>query len=234
MNPEVVHWAWKNLNLRIHDTWWMTETGGHLIVNLPSEPIKPGSMGRPFPGIEVGILDDEGNQLPAGEVGQLAIRAPWPGLMKEIWGNKDKFASYFQYDGWYISGDLALKDEEGYVFFQGRSDDMINSSGERIGPFEVESKLIEHPAVAEAGVIGKPDPVRGELVKAFIKLRIGFTESEELLEEIRLFVRKHLSAHAAPREIEVMDELPKTKISGKILRRELKQREIDKSKQLHV
>ncbi|QDP41211.1 acetate--CoA ligase [Radiobacillus deserti] len=234
LNPEVVQWSWKNLGLRIHDTWWMTETGGHLIVNLPSETIKPGSMGRPFPGIEVGILDEEGNKLSPGEVGQLAVRAPWPGLMKEIWGNQDKYNSYFQYDGWYISGDLALQDEEGYVFFQGRSDDMINSAGERIGPFEVESKLIEHPAVAEAGVIGKPDPVRGELVKAFITLRNGYTESEALLEEIRLFVRKHLSAHAAPREIEVMDELPKTKISGKILRRKLKQREIDKSKQIHV
>ncbi|MCT2536059.1 acetate--CoA ligase [Aquibacillus koreensis] len=228
LNPEVIHWAWNNLGLRIHDTWWMTETGGHLIVNLPNEKIKPGSMGRPFPGITVGILDSEGNELPRGSVGQLAIRAPWPGLMKEIWGNKDKFNSYFLYEGWYISGDLALQDEEGYVFFQGRSDDMINSAGERIGPFEVESKLIEHPAVSEAGVVGKPDPIRGEIVKAFITLRTGFVESEALLEEIRLFVRKNLSAHAAPREIEVVDELPKTKISGKILRRKLKEQELQK------
>ncbi|MBM7571055.1 acetate--CoA ligase [Aquibacillus albus] len=228
LNPEVIQWAWKNLGLRIHDTWWMTETGGHLIVNLPAEKIKPGSMGRAFPGITVGILDEEGNELPRGSVGQLAVRTPWPGLMKEIWGNEDKFNSYFKYEGWYISGDLALQDEEGYVFFQGRNDDMINSAGERIGPFEVESKLIEHPAVAEAGVIGKPDPVRGELVKAFITLRTGYEESKELIEEIRLFVRKNLSAHAAPREIEVVDELPKTKISGKILRRKLKEREIQK------
>ncbi|WP_226036010.1 acetate--CoA ligase [Aquibacillus saliphilus] len=234
LNPEVVEWAWNKLNLRIHDTWWMTETGGHLIVNLPSEPIKPGSMGRPFPGIHVGILDSEGNELPCGSVGQLAIRAPWPGLMKEIWGNNDKFNSYFLYEGWYISGDLARQDEEGYVFFQGRSDDMINSAGERIGPFEVESKLIEHPAVAEAGVIGKPDPIRGELVKAFITLRHGYIESKELLEEIRIFVRKNLSAHAAPREIEVVEELPKTKISGKILRRQLKQSEIQKNQELIV
>ncbi|WP_407270735.1 acetate--CoA ligase [Radiobacillus sp. PE A8.2] len=229
LNPEVIHWAWECLGVRIHDTWWMTETGGHLIVNLPSETIKPGSMGRAFPGIEVGILDEQGNVLPSGSVGQLAVKAPWPGLMKEIWGNKEKFDSYFQYQGWYISGDLALQDEEGYVFFQGRSDDMINSAGERIGPFEVESKLIEHPAVAEAGVIGKPDPLRGELVKAFITLRNGYTESSELLEDIRLFVRNNLSAHAAPREIEVLDELPKTKISGKILRRKLKEVEIQKS-----
>ncbi|MRH42025.1 acetate--CoA ligase [Aquibacillus halophilus] len=234
LNPEVINWAWNKLGFRIHDTWWMTETGGHLIVNLPTEPIKPGSMGRPFPGIEVGILDAEGNELPHGSVGQLAIRAPWPGLMKEIWGNKDKFDSYFQYEGWYISGDLAVQDQEGYVFFQGRDDDMINSAGERIGPFEVESKLIEHPAVVEAAVVGKPDPIRGELVKAFITLGNNYPETKELLEEIRIFVRKNLSAHAAPREIEVVKELPKTKISGKILRRKLKQAEIEKSEKLHV
>lgn len=183
-------------------------------------------MGRPFPGIQVGILDEDGNELPRGSVGQLAVRTPWPGLMKEIWGNKKKFNDYFKYEGWYLSGDLAIQDEDDYVFFQSRDDDMINSSGERIGPFEVESKLIEHPAVSEAGVIGKPDPTRGEIVKAFITLRPGYVESEELLEDIRLFVRNQLAAHAAPREIEVMDELPKTTISGKILRRELKAREV--------
>lgn len=234
LNPEVINWAWTGLGLRIHDTWWMTETGGHLIVNFPAESIKPGSMGRVFPGIQVGILDSEGNELSRGSVGQLAIRTPWPGLMKEIWGNKDKFNTYFKYSGWYISGDLALQDQEGYVFFQGRSDDMINSAGERIGPFEVESKLIEHPAVAEAGVIGKPDSIRGELVKAFITLRQGYSESKDLLEEIGIFVRKNLSAHAAPREIEVIKELPKTKISGKILRRQLKQWEIKKSRKLNL
>ncbi len=226
LNPEVIYWAWEKLGVRIHDTWWMTETGGHLVVNLPSEEIRPGSMGRPFPGIQVGILDEDGNELPRGSVGQLAVRTPWPGLMKEIWGNKKKFNDYFKYEGWYLSGDLAIQDEDDYVFFQSRDDDMINSSGERIGPFEVESKLIEHPAVSEAGVIGKPDPTRGEIVKAFITLRPGYVESEELLEDIRLFVRNQLAAHAAPREIEVMDELPKTTISGKILRRELKAREV--------
>jgi len=232
LNPEVIYWAWEKLGIRIHDTWWMTETGGHLIVNLPAEKIKPGSMGRPLPGITVGILNEEGEELPRGSVGQLAIRTPWPGLMKEIWGDKGKFDAYFKYDGWYVSGDLAYQDEEGYVFFQSRDDDMINSSGERIGPFEVESKLIEHPAVAEAGVIGKPDPIRGELVKAFITLRTGYSESEELLEEIRLFVRNNLAAHAAPREIEVMDKLPKTVLSGKILRRELKDLEMSRVKEL--
>src|SRR5699024_2649006 len=130
LNPEVIHWAWNQLGIRIHDTWWMTETGGHLIVNLPSEPIKPGSMGRPFPGIKVGILDESGKELPRGSVGQLAIRTPWPGLMKEIWGSKDKFNSYFKYKGWYVSGDMAFQDDEDYVFFHSRSDDMINSAGE--------------------------------------------------------------------------------------------------------
>ena len=229
LNPEVIYWAWEKLGVRIHDTWWMTETGGHLIVNLPSEKIKPGSMGRAFPGITVGILDENGVELPRGSIGQLAVKTPWPGLMKEIWGNKDKFAAYFKYDGWYVSGDLAYQDEEGYVFFQSRDDDMINSSGERIGPFEVESKLIEHPAVAEAGVIGKPDPIRGELVKAFITLRTNFKESKELLEDIRVFVRNQLAAHAAPKEIEVMEELPKTILSGKILRRKLKNLEMNRA-----
>lgn len=224
LNPEVIYWAWENLRVRIHDTWWMTETGGHLIVNLPAEKIKPGSMGRPFPGIRVGILDDDGQELPPNEVGHLAIRTPWPGLMKKIWNNPEKFQEYFKFPGWYVSGDLAYQDEEGYIFFASRSDDVIISAGERIGPFEVESKLIEHPAVAEAGVVGVPNEVRGEIVKAFITLRSGYQASAELLEDIRVFVRKGLSAHAAPREIEVLEELPKTKISGKILRRELKNR----------
>ncbi|KIH70189.1 acetate--CoA ligase [Salinicoccus roseus] len=234
LNPEVIYWAWERLGVRIHDTWWMTETGAHLIVNLPGEKIKPGSMGRPFPGIEVGILDEAGNELPRGSVGQLAVKTPWPGLMKEIWGNRDKFDSYFKYEGWYVSGDLAYQDDEDYVFFQSRDDDMINSAGERIGPFEVESKLIEHPAVQEAGVVGKPDPVRGELVKAFIVLREGYEQSDSLLEDIRIFVRNNLAAHSAPREIEVMEELPKTTISGKILRRELKRMEIEKQKEAEL
>ncbi|HLQ72837.1 MAG TPA: acetate--CoA ligase [Bacillota bacterium] len=228
LNPEVIHWAWETLKVRIHDTWWMTETGGHLIVNVPSEKIKPGSMGKPFPGITVGILDENGKELPSGTTGQLAIKTPWPGLMQNIWKNSDRFDEYFTYEGWYISGDLAYKDDEGYVFFQSRDDDIIISAGERIGPFDVESKLIEHPAVAEAGVIGKPDDIRGEIVKAFIALRSGYVDSPSLLEDIRLFVRNELSAHVAPREIEVVKELPKTVISGKILRRQLKDKEIKK------
>ncbi|WP_444684851.1 acetate--CoA ligase [Alkalicoccus luteus] len=228
LNPEVIHWAYREFGVRIHDTWWMTETGGHLIVNLPSDTIKPGSMGKAFPGIEIGILDENNEPLPAGRQGKLAVRSPWPGLMKEIWKNEAKFRSYFTENGWYLSGDTALQDEDGYVFFQGRDDDLIKTAGEQVGPFEVESKLIEHEAVAEAGVIGKPDEIRGHIIKAFITLRAGYEEREGLSEEIRQFVKRNLAAHAAPKEIEIVEELPKTKISGKILRRELKRRELEK------
>ncbi|KAA0545331.1 acetate--CoA ligase [Bacillus sp. BGMRC 2118] len=230
LNPEVIEWGDKALKLRIHDTWWMTETGAQLIVNLPSAPIKPGSMGRPVPGIHAAIIDENGSEVSRGELGLLAIKQGWPSMMKEIWKNEAKYHSYFVGD-YYISGDLATMDEEGYVFFQGRSDDMINSSGERIGPFEVESKLIEHPAVVEAAVIGKPDSIRGEIVKAFVVLSDGVIETEELKKEIQTFVRYKLSAHAMPREIEVLQELPKTQISGKILRRVLKANEINRVKE---
>ncbi|WP_226536621.1 acetate--CoA ligase [Fictibacillus halophilus] len=228
LNPEVIYWGKNILGKRIHDTWWMTETGAQLIVNLPNATIKPGSMGKAFPGITATVLDEEGKELPPFSVGHLAIKAPWPAIMREVWQSVEKYQSYFGWGDWYVSGDLAYRDDDGYIFFQGRSDDMINSSGERIGPFEVESKLIEHEAVAEAGVIGKPDPIRGEIVKAFIVLKDGYSQSSDLLEEIRVYVRGELAAHAAPREIEVVEELPKTKISGKILRRELKARELQK------
>jgi acetyl-CoA synthetase len=147
-------------------------------------------------------------------------------MMRKIWNNPNKFDEYFRLKGWYISGDSAYQDEDGYFWFQGRVDDVINTSGERVGPFEVESKLVEHPAVAEAGVIGKPDPMRGEVIKAFISLREGFVASEELKADIAKFVKEGLSAHAAPREIEFKDKLPKTR-SGKIMRRVLKAWELN-------
>ena len=221
LNPEVVRWGDKIYHQRIHDTWWMTETGAQLICNYPGMDIKPGSMGRPLPGIEAAILDDRGNVLPPYSMGNLAIRTPWPSMMGTIWNNKAKFDEYFRIPGWYISGDSAYMDDEGYFWFQGRIDDVINSSGERIGPFEVESKLVEHPAVAEAGVIGKPDVLRGEIIKAFISLREGYLPTIELKDEIAAFVKAGLSAHAAPREIEFKEKLPKTR-SGKIMRRVLK------------
>lgn len=226
LNPEVVRWGMKVFNLRIHDTWWMTETGAQLICNYPSMEIKPGSMGKPIPGVQAAIVDDQGNELPPYRMGNLAIKKGWPSMMHTIWNNPQKYESYFMPGDWYVSGDSAYMDEDGYFWFQGRIDDVIMTSGERVGPFEVESKLVEHPAVAEAGVIGKPDPVRGEVIKAFIALRDGYEQSDELIEEIRQFVKKGLAAHAAPREIEFRDKLPKTR-SGKIMRRVLKAWELD-------
>lgn len=221
LNPEVIRWGMSVYGKRIHDTWWMTETGGQLICNYPSMDIRPGSMGKPLPGIQAAIVDDQGVVLPPNQMGNLAIRTPWPSMMRRIWNNEGKYQEYFRLPGWYVSGDSAFMDEDGYFWFQGRIDDVINSSGERIGPFEVESKLVEHPAVAEAGVIGKPDPVRGEIIKAFIALREGYEPTDQLKEEIARFVKQGLSAHAAPREIEFKEKLPKTR-SGKIMRRVLK------------
>jgi len=221
LNAEVVRWGLKVYGQRIHDNWWMTETGGQMISNYPGMPIKPGSMGKPFPGIHAAIVDHNGNELPPNTMGNLAIRTPWPSMMRRIWNNPAKYEEYFGLKPWYISGDSAYMDEDGYFWFQGRIDDVINTSGERVGPFEVESKLVEHPAVAEAGVIGKPDPLRGEIIKAFIALREGYEPSEELIAEIREFVKTGLAAHSAPREIEFRDKLPKTR-SGKIMRRVLK------------
>lgn len=221
LNPEVLRWGLESYKQRIHDNWWMTETGSTLISNYPGLPIKPGSMGKPLPGIYAAIIDDEGNELPPYQMGNLAIRSGWPAMMRAIWNNDAKYQEYFRLKGWYMSGDSAYRDEDGYFWFQGRVDDVINTSGERVGPFEVESRLVEHPAVAEAGVIGKPDPVRGEIIKAFISLRAGYQPNEELKQEIALFVKNGLAAHAAPREIEFREKLPKTR-SGKIMRRVLK------------
>ncbi|BDG81108.1 MULTISPECIES: acetate--CoA ligase [Bacillus] len=226
LNPEVIRWGHKVFHKRIHDTWWMTETGGQLICNYPCMDIKPGSMGKPIPGVEAAIVDNQGNELPPYRMGNLAIKKGWPSMMHTIWNNPEKYESYFMPGGWYVSGDSAYMDDEGYFWFQGRVDDVIMTSGERVGPFEVESKLVEHPAIAEAGVIGKPDPVRGEIIKAFIALREGFEPSDKLKEEIRQFVKQGLAAHAAPREIEFKDKLPKTR-SGKIMRRVLKAWELN-------
>lgn len=226
LNPEVVRWGTETFNLRIHDTWWMTETGAHTICNYNCLPIKLGSMGKAVPGIEAAIIDHQGNVLPPNEMGNLAIKKGWPAMMRTIWNNEELYETYFINDEWYISGDSAYMDEDGYFWFQGRVDDVIMTSGERVGPFEVESKLLEHEAIVEAGVIGKPDPVRGEIIKAFISLHEGYEPSDELKEDIQQFVKKGLAAHAAPREIEFKDKLPKTR-SGKIMRRVLKAWELD-------
>jgi len=221
LNPEVVWWGWKTYGRRIHDNWWMTETGHILVSNYPSMTIRPGSMGRPVPGVYAAIVDDDGKEVPPNTLGNLVVKPGWPGMMRDIWKQPERYETYFRIPGWYVTGDSAYKDPDGYFWFQGRIDDLIITAGENVGPFEVESCLVEHPAVAEAGVIGKPDAMRGHIIKAFISLRDGYVPSEELKSEIQKFVRQKLAAHAAPREIEFRAKLPKTR-SGKIMRRVLK------------
>jgi len=224
LNPEAVYWGLKAFDLPFHDNWWQTETGGILIANYPCLDIKPGSMGKPIPGIIAEIVNDKGKKLSVGKIGNLAIKPPWPSMMKAIWRRPQKFKSYFV-GGWYITGDLAYKDKDGYFWFVGRADDVIKTAGERVGPFEVESSLLEHPAVAEAGVIGKPDPIRGEIIKAFVALKPSWKPSEALKKKLQDYVKTHLAGHAYPREIEFIEKLPKTK-SGKIVRRILKAKEL--------
>lgn len=225
LNPEAIWWGLEVFNLPFHDTWWQTETGGMAIVNYPAMDIKPGSMGRPLPGVKAAIIDDEGKELPEGTEGHLALKAKTvSSLMKTIWKNPGKFNSYFIKD-WYISGDRAFRDKDGYYWFIGRADDVINTSGERVGPFEVESALVEYPDVVEAGVIGKPDMMRGEIIKAFVVTKPGVEQSDELKEKLKQHVKKHLAGHAYPREIDFIDKLPKTR-SGKIMRRVLKAKEL--------
>ncbi len=224
LNPEAIMWGQKVLRKSFHDNWFQTETGAIMIANYAVQDIKPGSMGRPFPGINAGIVDDEFNELPAGQEGNLAIRTGWPSMFRTYWEQEELYQSLFR-NGWYITGDRARKDDEGYYYFISRVDDVINTAGHLVGPFEVESVLIEHPAVAEAGVIGKPDPIAMEVVKAFVSLKTGYEPGDDLRNDIRRFVMKRLSTAAAPREIDFIDSLPKTR-SGKIMRRLLRARDL--------
>jgi len=221
LNPEVIRWGMKVYGLPIHDNWWQTETGMQLVSNLPCLPVKPGSMGRPLPGVCAAIVDDEGLEVASGQLGRLVVKPGWPSMLRKVWRNDEKFNEYFKIPGWYFSGDNAWQDEDGYFWFVGRADDVINTAGHRVGPFEVESALVEHPAVAEAGVIGKPDEERGEIIKAFIVLANNVEMTDKLLEDIKDYTKRQLAAHAYPREIEVRESLPKTR-SGKIMRRLLK------------
>ena len=224
LNPEAVMWGVKVFGQAIHDNWWQTETGAILIANYAVMPVRPGSMGRPIPGITPGILDDDYNEVPVGEEGHLAIRPGWPSMFRTYWKNEETYQSRFQ-NGWYITGDRARRDEDGYYWFIGRADDVINTAGHLVGPFEVESALMEHPAVAEAGVIGTPDPIAMEVVKAFVALRDGYEPTPELRRELMQFSRRKMAAAAAPRDIEFVASLPKTR-SGKIMRRLLKAKEL--------
>ena len=229
LNPEAVVWGREAFGQPFHDNWWQTETGGIMIANYAAMDIRPGSMGRPLPGIEAAIV----RKTEAGPVevvekpniqGELALRSGWPSMFRGYWNEPERYQKCFV-DGWYLTGDLAKKDEDGYFWFVGRADDVIKTSGHLIGPFEVESVLIEHKAVAEAGVIGKPDPVAMEVVKAFVSLKDGFEPSDELRRELLGFARVRLGAVVAPKEITFLPTLPKTR-SGKIMRRLLKAREL--------
>jgi len=229
LNPAAVLWGQRALGLPIHDNWWQTETGGIMIANFASMDIKPGSMGRPLPGVEAAIVrrvsesEVEVVEQP-GVAGELALRPGWPSMFRGYLHDEERYRKSFQ-NGWYITGDLASRDADGYFTFVGRADDIIKTAGHMVGPFEVESALLEHPAVAEAGVIGKPDPVIGEVVKAFIALKPGNEPTEELRLELIGFARKKLGSVVAPKEIEFLAGLPRTR-SGKIMRRLLKVREL--------
>jgi acetyl-CoA synthetase len=228
LNPEAVVWSQKAFGMPFHDNWWQTETGGIMIANFAAMDVKPGSMGRPLPGIEAAIVDRRDGGLSVIDApmtsGELALRAGWPSMMRGYLHEEARYATCFA-EGWYLTGDLAMRDAEGYFWFVGRADDVIKTSGHLIGPFEVESALMEHPAVAEAGVIGKPDPVAGEIVKAFVALKPGFEAGEALRRDLLGHARKRLGAAVAPKEIDFRRNLPKTR-SGKIMRRLLKAREL--------
>ncbi len=236
LNPEVVVWGRDVLGLAIHDNWWQTETGGIMVANYVSMDIRPGSMGRPMPGVEATVLahdaqgeieiGDDGAAIEAAvdQEGELALRPGWPSMFRGYLNNPARYEACFA-GGWYLSGDLARRDADGYFWFVGRGDDVIKSAGHLIGPFEVESALMEHPAVAEAGVIGVPDPLLGEVVKAFVSLNPGFNPSEDLRLELLGSARQQLGAAVAPRDIAFNQNLPHTR-SGKIMRRLLRAREL--------
>ncbi|MGN2637995.1 acetate--CoA ligase [Nocardia takedensis] len=234
LNPEIVVWGERVLGHPIHDNWWQTETGAIMIANFAAEPVRPGSMGRPLPGIEATILrrDSEGRVIvvdgqpqraTVDEVGELAIHVGWPSMFRGYWNDDRRYERAFV-GSWYLSGDLARRDVDGYYWFIGRADDVIESAGHLVGPFEVESVLMAHPAIAEAGAIGTPDPVAGEVVKAFVTLLPGYRPTEELRSDLLAFGRRSLGS-VAPRAIAFAERLPHTR-SGKVMRRLLKAREL--------
>ena len=213
LNPEAVVWGREAFGMAIHDNWWQTETGAIMIANFASCDVKPGSMGQPIPGIEAAIID-----------GELRLKTPWPSMFRGYLDEDERYQACFA-DGWYLTGDLVKRDKDGYFWFVGRADDVIKSAGHLVGPFEVESGLLEHEAVVEAAVIGKPDPVAGNIIKAFVSLRTGVEASDDLSRELIAFARKRLGTAVAPREIAFDQNLPKTR-SGKIMRRLLRAREL--------
>ena len=230
INPEAWHWYYEHIghkNCAIVDTWWQTETGAHMITTLPGNPMKPGKAGKPLPGIEVTIVDKNGNPVPPNTVGYIVIKNPWPSMMRNCWGQPERYKKYWTEipGNVYNADDLGSIDEEGYIMIVGRADDVLSVAGHRIGTMEVESAIVDHEAVAEAAVIGKPDPIKGERIKAFVILKQGYTPSEELKKSIQEHVKHVLGAIAYPEEVEFVDKLPKTR-SGKIMRRVLKAKEL--------
>ncbi|WNF00751.1 acetate--CoA ligase [Streptomyces luomodiensis] len=236
LNPEAVVWGRDVLGLPVHDNWWQTETGCIMIANFAACDIRPGSMGRTLPGVEAAVLTcgEDGRALVIdgrvsvedrpGVEGELALRPGWPSMFRGYLHDKERYEAAFA-DGWYLTGDLVSRDADGWFWFVGRADDVIKSAGHLIGPFEVESVLMEHQAVAEAGVIGRPDPVAGNLVKAFVSLRPGTEPSRALERDLLAFARRRLGPAVAPREIAFDQNLPKTR-SGKVMRRVLRAREL--------
>jgi acetyl-CoA synthetase len=229
LNPEAVVWGREAFGRPFHDNWWQTETGGIMIANFAAMDIRPGSMGRPLPGVEAAVVrrvaEDRVEVVDQPDVqGELALRPGWPSMFRAYLGEPARYRTCFA-GGWYLTGDLARRDADGYFWFVGRADDVIKTSGHLVGPFEVESVLLQHPAVAEAGVIGKPDPVALEVVKAFVSLKTGFAPTPELRRELLAHARARLGAVVAPKEIDFKPSLPRTR-SGKIMRRLLKAREL--------
>jgi acetyl-CoA synthetase len=229
LNPESHLWAMEHIGrgrAAVLDNWWQTETAGPTIGTLPCMELHLGCAGKPLPGYKAHILDRDGKPVPPHNGGLLVLEGAWPQMFRAIWGNEDRYLEYWQFlPPYYTVGDVAAYDEDGYIAVLGRSDDVMNVEGHRIGTADVESALVSHPAVAEAGVIGKPDQLKGESIKAFVTLKVGYAASDELKEQLIEHVRHKLGPIATPSELEFVTTLPKTR-SGKIMRRVLKAREL--------
>lgn len=230
INPEAWMWYYTNVGKEkcpIMDTWWQTETGMHLISPLPVSPLKPGSCTRAIPGVEAQVVDEAGNEVPLGKGGYLVVKSPWPSMFRTLYGDKERFLDVYWRDipgCIYKAGDMVRQDEDGYFWIQGRSDDVLKIAGHRIGSAEVESAFVSHPAVAEAAVIGRSDPIKGEVIKAFVILKEGYELKTQLIEDLNKHVRYELGPVAVLGEIVAVDKLPKTR-SGKIMRRILRAQE---------
>jgi acetyl-CoA synthetase len=229
LNPEAWIWFYDNVgnkNCSVVDTWWQTETGGHMVTTIPSYKAKPGKAGKPFFGVVADVVGKKGQAVEPNTVGHLVIKQPWPSGLRTCWNEPERYEEYWNtITPYYLAGDLATKDEDGYIMILGRADDVLTVSGHRIGTAEVESALVSHPAVAEAAVIGKPHELKGESIKGFLIIKQGQNHSENLIQDIKLHVRRELGSLAVPDELEVVESLPKTR-SGKIMRRVLKAQEL--------